>query len=232
MTRGVTGQKVGRVDVRRLALPPRAARVSQAFAALGPGQAMVLVSDRDPRSFLYQLQAEHPRRFDWAYLEAGPRVYRVEITRRVRPGPTGVADLLVWDHARLNAILQDVRTEAQARRFGTARRRFAEFGCGLAQHIRMEEEVLMPAFERITAAGSSPTASVRAAHASVERLVDALGAALAARATRRCATALERLAEELVAHQQHEESILYAISDRVAGDERDRENLMLRMRAV
>jgi len=41
----------------------------------------VLVNDHDPKPLYYQLAAEHPDRFSWDYLEAGPEAWRVRIGR-------------------------------------------------------------------------------------------------------------------------------------------------------
>jgi len=42
---------------------------------------MILVNDHDPKPLYYQFAAEHPGRFEWNYLMAGPEVWRVEIKK-------------------------------------------------------------------------------------------------------------------------------------------------------
>ena len=49
---------------------------------LMPGQAMELVNDHDPVPLHRQFDAEMPARFDWDYLESGPTLWRVRITKR------------------------------------------------------------------------------------------------------------------------------------------------------
>ena len=70
------------LDVRPI--PPREKHptIFRTFDALTPGQEMVIINDHDPRPLRYQFQAERPDRFDWAYEEEGPEVWRVRITRR------------------------------------------------------------------------------------------------------------------------------------------------------
>lgn len=46
------------------------------------GDAVILVNDHDPKPLYYQFEAEKPGRFGWEYVEAGPEVWRVRITRR------------------------------------------------------------------------------------------------------------------------------------------------------
>lgn len=69
------------VDVRELAPRERHPLIFSTFRSLGSGQAMELVNDHDPKPLYYQFQAEMPGAFDWRYLEAGPDVWRVAITR-------------------------------------------------------------------------------------------------------------------------------------------------------
>lgn len=70
------------LDVR--AIPPRDKHpaIFRTFDALTSGQAMVLVNDHDPRPLRYQLSAERPDSFDWAYEAEGPEIWRVRISRR------------------------------------------------------------------------------------------------------------------------------------------------------
>lgn len=69
------------LDVR--VIPPREKHptIFQTFAALSPGESFVLVNDHDPFPLRYQFEAERPGEFGWTYLEQGPQVWRVEISR-------------------------------------------------------------------------------------------------------------------------------------------------------
>lgn len=70
------------LDVR--VIPPREKHpaIFATFEALEPGQSFVLVNDHDPLPLHYQFQYERPGKFSWEYLEQGPVVWRVEISRR------------------------------------------------------------------------------------------------------------------------------------------------------
>jgi uncharacterized protein (DUF2249 family) len=70
-----------RLDVR--VIPPREKHpaIFQAFDALAPGDAVELVNDHDPFPLRYQFDAERPESFRWEYLESGPIVWRVAITK-------------------------------------------------------------------------------------------------------------------------------------------------------
>ncbi len=70
------------LDVR--VIPPREKHptIFSTFEALDPGNSFVLINDHDPRPLRYQFEAEMPDRYGWEYLEQGPEVWRVRITKR------------------------------------------------------------------------------------------------------------------------------------------------------
>lgn len=69
------------LDVR--VIPPREKHptIFQTFDALKPGEAFILLNDHDPRPLRYQFEAEHAGKFGWEYLEQGPAVWRVQISK-------------------------------------------------------------------------------------------------------------------------------------------------------
>jgi uncharacterized protein (DUF2249 family) len=69
------------VDVRDVEPRFRHSQIFSTFAALDDGHAMELVNDHDPRPLRAQFQALWPDRFAWNYLEEGPAVWRVAITK-------------------------------------------------------------------------------------------------------------------------------------------------------
>ncbi len=70
------------LDVR--VIPPREKHptIFQTFEALAPGESFILVNDHDPFPLRYQFEAERSGRFGWDYLEQGPSVWRVEISKK------------------------------------------------------------------------------------------------------------------------------------------------------
>ena len=69
------------LDVR--VIPPREKHptIFLTFDALESGEHFVLINDHDPFPLRYQFQAERAGQFDWEYLEQGPTVWRVRISR-------------------------------------------------------------------------------------------------------------------------------------------------------
>jgi uncharacterized protein (DUF2249 family) len=70
------------LDVRDVSPRDRHPLIFDTFEQLGPGDAMELINDHDPKPLYYQFLAEYPQTVDWEYLEQGPEVWRVRITRR------------------------------------------------------------------------------------------------------------------------------------------------------
>jgi len=69
------------LDIRALAHGVRHEIVFDRLDALAPGEKLSIVNDHDPKPLRYQLDAAWPGTFGWAYLLAGPDVWRIEITR-------------------------------------------------------------------------------------------------------------------------------------------------------
>ena len=75
-----------RIDVRTIAPRDRHPLIFSTFSGLSAGQALELVNDHDPRPLYYQFNAQMPGQFAWDYLEHGPDLWRVAITR-TQAGP-------------------------------------------------------------------------------------------------------------------------------------------------
>jgi uncharacterized protein (DUF2249 family) len=71
------------LDVRPVEPKDRFETIMGTYEALAPGAMMELVVDHDPKCMYYTLQATHgDEAFAFEYLEDGPEVWRVEVTRR------------------------------------------------------------------------------------------------------------------------------------------------------
>ncbi|HYE41011.1 MAG TPA: DUF2249 domain-containing protein [Ramlibacter sp.] len=74
-------QTASRIDVRTIAPRDRHPLIFSTFGKLARGQALELVNDHDPRPLYFQFDAQMPGQFEWKYLEQGPELWRVAITR-------------------------------------------------------------------------------------------------------------------------------------------------------
>ncbi len=69
------------IDVRTLPPAERHPLIFGTLHTLTPGDVLHITSDHEPRPLQYQLETGLPGKFSWEYLEQGPAVWRVEITR-------------------------------------------------------------------------------------------------------------------------------------------------------
>lgn len=70
------------LDMRVLAPRERHPLILKTFNELAPGEAFMLVNDRDPNPLYYEFQAGIGPTFAWDYVESGPEIWRVTIARK------------------------------------------------------------------------------------------------------------------------------------------------------
>ena len=69
------------IDVRPMPPRERHPKIFGTWAELAPGETILLVNDHDPVPLYYQFACEHTGEFHWEYLEQGPDVFRVRISK-------------------------------------------------------------------------------------------------------------------------------------------------------
>lgn len=74
------------IDVRQLSPGHRHPTIFGVLTALAPGGAMHVTGDHDPRPLHRQIESRYPDEFGWLYLEHGPDLRRVQITRAESSG--------------------------------------------------------------------------------------------------------------------------------------------------
>lgn len=75
------------LDLRTIPPRERHPLIFGCFDALATGQALQLVNDHNPQPLRFQFEDRADGQFEWATLEAGPAVWRIQITRTA--GATG-----------------------------------------------------------------------------------------------------------------------------------------------
>ena len=192
--------------------------LAENFDRLRPGERLRLVTDEDPRPLLHHLQIERSGAFEWIPLDSGAGRWVTEIVRRA----ANVGELrrlteaMGWDHDRLDDLATRAFAARAAGRPENAGLIWHAFGAGLRRHIRFEEDVLFPLFEGKTGApaDAGPTAVMRDEHRAIERLLEAIGAAIG-----QPDPGADALRAELVSllrgHNEKEELVLYPGTDRL-----------------
>lgn len=69
------------LDVRNIIPRERHPKIFHTFDSLKKGEKMILINDHDPKPLKYQLDAERTGQLNWKYIEQGPEIWKVEITR-------------------------------------------------------------------------------------------------------------------------------------------------------
>ncbi|BBZ38935.1 DUF2249 domain-containing protein [Mycobacterium conspicuum] len=84
------------LDVRQLRKPDKHPTIFSAYAALAIGESFVLVNNHDPKHLRAEFDEDYPDGYGWEYLETGPEVWRIRITKLVAPlgSPETVKNLL------------------------------------------------------------------------------------------------------------------------------------------
>ncbi|OBG25485.1 DUF2249 domain-containing protein [Mycobacterium sp. E3198] len=81
------------LDVRELPKPDKHPTIFATFGALAVGESFVLVNNHDPKHLRGEFDADHPGGYGWDYLDKGPQVWRIRITRlTATPLPRILAD--------------------------------------------------------------------------------------------------------------------------------------------
>jgi uncharacterized protein (DUF2249 family) len=70
------------LDVRDMVPKERHPRIFDIIDNLEPGQTLRLINDHDPKPLYYQLMVERPNQLEWEYLEDGPDVWQVRMTKQ------------------------------------------------------------------------------------------------------------------------------------------------------
>jgi uncharacterized protein (DUF2249 family) len=73
------------LDVRQLRKPDKHPTIFAIYAGLSVGESFVLVNNHDPRHLHDEFEADHAGSYGWEYLEKGPAVWRVRITKLTTP---------------------------------------------------------------------------------------------------------------------------------------------------
>ncbi|HZS42133.1 MAG TPA: hemerythrin domain-containing protein [Polyangia bacterium] len=124
---------------------------------------------------------------------------------RFDPATGGAGADLTRDHARLDGILDDVRSLLADDEVERAEYVYRDFFEGLLRHVRVEEQILFPALDR-HALLQAPTAAMRAEHRRIVSLAGGLKRALENERTAQARAALDALTTLLALHDRRESS--------------------------
>ena len=73
---------INQLDIRSVQPREKHPTIFKTFDELNTGESFQLINDHDPMPLFYQFQAERPNQFGWEYVEQGPEVWRVNISKK------------------------------------------------------------------------------------------------------------------------------------------------------
>ncbi|MHB0986372.1 MAG: hemerythrin domain-containing protein [Sulfuricella sp.] len=141
-----------------------------------------------------------------------------------------ISSYLSGDHQRCDELFSQAEAAASGKDWAAIAADFQAFLRAMRRHFKIEEEVLFPAFEQRTGMSMGPTQVMRAEHAQMNELLDAMEDALQRQDKDGYLGQAETL---LIMTQQHnikEEQILYPMADQALAPELG--DVLKRMHAV
>jgi iron-sulfur cluster repair protein YtfE (RIC family) len=129
--------------------------------------------------------------------------------------PVSVA--LELHHRRLDDMLDRVEIDVEAGSWSEARRGFALFRRELEEHLRLEEELLLPALGPGSQVGDGPAFVVRAEHPQIRELLEIVEIALENEYP--IGEVTDALEATLADHNLSEERVLYPLFEQLATPE-------------
>jgi hemerythrin-like domain-containing protein len=143
---------------------------------------------------------------------------------------SSILDFLGNDHRACDDLFASAETAVAQKKWDSARELFGSFQTAMAHHFAMEEDMLFPAFEVRTGMNAGPTQVMRMEHEQMRGLLREMASAVAAGNQNGFLGLSETLNMLMQQHNLKEENMLYPMSDRVLGGER--EGLIRAMEAV
>jgi hemerythrin-like domain-containing protein len=125
----------------------------------------------------------------------------------------GIRELMADDHRQCDDYFAAVEQAIASGAWDEADVAFSRFRDAVLRHLAAEESILFPAFEARTGMSMGPTQVMRGEHAQMRELIDAAGAALAARDADEYSGNAETLLIMTQQHNMKEENVLYPMCD-------------------
>lgn len=132
-----------------------------------------------------------------------------------------ICDYLAYDHKRCDDLFSQVESSVALKEWSRAAENFQLFFRALDRHIRMEEGILFPTFEKQIRGSGIPLNMLHVEHQRIRAIVDRIYDSLC-----RCdpfdfIRHSETFALLMQQHSAKEEDMLYPLLDRVMGHETD-----------
>jgi uncharacterized protein (DUF2249 family) len=200
---------------------------------LEPGEERTLLSPEDPQSVLLQVGSLMQQELTWSSREQSDGSFCVRVRRRTAE-ETGIGELLVADHMRLDALLVQALSLARDGRPQSAAPLLREGFGALRRHIRAEGEVLLKIFGPVRDSQGNVTALISREHEDIQRQAAELERLLQEPQPDaiEVASRLIRFAALLTRHEHEEETRLFPIWEEQRRRHADPAGVLAQVRAV
>jgi hemerythrin-like domain-containing protein len=133
-----------------------------------------------------------------------------------------IRDFLGTDHRACDELFASAEEAVGHKNWSGAHTLFEQYQTALSHHLAMEENVLFPALESRTGMTGGPTQVMRMEHEQMRGLIQDMAHAVADSDDAAYLGLSETLNMLMQQHNLKEENMLYPMTDRVLGDERDK----------
>ncbi len=189
---------------------------------LEPGQVCELIADEDPRLLMDGVSLQLRGRIHWELVEEGPPLWKVRVRPRDDTPAGSLTDLLSRDHERLDRLFAHALACVNRTDVAAAQPYMHAFGAGIRRHLRVENEVLAPAFVAPRdPLGADPTSTMLREHdqileqvAMIETCLEDAAAAGDGEPLNEAVTFMALLSGTLAKHEHREEQNLFPHWDR------------------
>lgn len=73
--------RIEKLDLRPMPPFERHEKIFKIWDTFKSGDTLQIINDHDPRPLRYQFMVEHKDKFDWQYVQSGPKDWVVDIKR-------------------------------------------------------------------------------------------------------------------------------------------------------
>lgn len=215
------------LDLRNIGPSERPEVVLERFDALDPEEPLTVLSDGPEQETRERLQRERTGAFDWHALEEGPDTWLILVLHRSQQAEPrrSVLAFMDRDHRRIEALVADLMSQVSEGEHHAAFGTLHHLRTGLAQHIRIEDKIILPLIATRLHSPRGPAAVLRDQHRDIERRLADLADALAGNPSESRLHLSGRLAELRTLLQNHEAlevRVMYTVADHLlTPDERD-----------
>lgn len=132
-----------------------------------------------------------------------------------------ISEYMTADHRHCDELFADIEAILVSGEQVGATEKFNSFLSEMEHHFSMEEDILFPAFERVTGMSNGPTAMMRHEHTQMRNMFQQMSESMDAGDVFNYLGIAETLLVMMQQHNMKEEQVLYPMVDNTLSDQRE-----------